>query len=149
MTVIAEDEWHIVEVSSAILYREEWEGVPYSLEGLIHYEWTTHHTDKCPTEVYPYWCNFHEDKVWECEENPADCINEYRTRYLCCVGSDDEFQGEDFIQDLGLDSGLWRVRGCLSRDYYGEYDVTYSIERLHGPIDEREFEMDEAFEGAL
>lgn len=142
MTIIASDEWHIVEVSSGVIDLAEWGGIPLRLDEAIQYELRVHHEDKCPYEDNVIWCNAHESDIWSCEddEKSLDCLHEKTRRYLCCLGSDMEFYGEsDFIKYYDLGSGLWRLRGHLERDYHGEYDVQYDIEKLNGPVDEREF----------
>lgn len=79
---------------------------------------------------------------------PEECHVEYEVetgepRHFCQIGQMEDFSGSDWFKDVfGEDTppGLYRVRGRLERDYWGEYDTDWQVVRLHGPADERDFE---------
>lgn len=123
MTVVETDEWHHLEVGPSLI-EDDWEGIPFLLDGFVSPQFILKHGPNCP------------------KAQREEGQDEWEDEYFCQVGHDKSYHSGTWTLEphIDLKPGLYRVRGKLTQDYWGEYDAEFDIEQLHGPVDEREFE---------
>lgn len=124
MTEVSRDEWHTVEVGVPLVFKKDDDTVDW-----VEQQATVHHTDSCPHETISHGTAPDGTKVTE-------------IIYRCNLACDGEFYGLGYwiTEVVDISYGVWRVQAYCTRDYHGEYDMEYDVERLEGPVDEREFE---------
>lgn len=126
MTIVSRDEWHTVEVGVPLVFKDDDGNVDWTEQQVL-----VKHGSECIRSV-------------SVEEVKPD-VKVTHIEYGCNLVVDGEFYGQnDWIKDVvGLAYGVWRVQAYSTRDHHGEYDVEYNIERLEGPVDGREFEIND------
>jgi hypothetical protein len=123
VTVLSVDEWHTVEVGVPFVVQDEDGNDEESHQAVVK------HSLDCPNEI-------HTSANWD-----GSVTTEVYFR--CNLAVDGEYYGLSYWLDEVLDIkyGVWRVRARAEQDYWGEIDIEYEVERLEGPVDEREFEV--------